>query len=57
MPKILEVKNVSKHFQLHIQNNKRIAALDDVSFEMEQGEILGLTGKSGSGKSPDHKLL
>jgi alpha-D-ribose 1-methylphosphonate 5-triphosphate synthase subunit PhnL len=57
MPKILEVKNVSKHFQLHIQNNKRIAALDDVSFEMEQGEILGLTGKSGSGKSSLMKCI
>jgi len=57
MPKILEVKNVSKHFHLHIQNNKRIAALDDVSFEMEQGEILGLTGKSGSGKSSLMKCI
>lgn len=57
MPKILEVKNVSKHFRLHIQNNKRIAALDEVSFEMEQGEILGLTGKSGSGKSSLMKCI
>ena len=57
MPKVLEVQNVSKHFQLHIQNNKRIAALDDVSFEMEQGEVLGLTGKSGSGKSSLMKCI
>ena len=51
MSMILEVKHVSKHFQLHIQNNKRIEALEDVSFELEKGEVLGLTGKSGSGKS------
>jgi len=57
MPKILEVRHVSKHFHLHIQNNKRIAALDDVSFEMEQGEVLGLTGKSGSGKSSLMKCI
>jgi len=57
MPKILEVRNVSKHFQLHVQNNKRIAALEDVSFDMEQGEILGLTGKSGSGKSSLMKCI
>lgn len=57
MPTILEVRNVSKHFQLHIQNNKRIAALDDVSFELEQGEVLGLTGKSGSGKSSLMKCI
>lgn len=47
MPKILEVKNVSKHFHLHIQNNKRIAALDDVSFEMEQGRFLASPANPG----------
>lgn len=57
MPKVLEVRNVSKHFHLHIQNDKHIAALDDVSFEMERGEILGLTGKSGSGKSSLMKCI
>jgi alpha-D-ribose 1-methylphosphonate 5-triphosphate synthase subunit PhnL len=57
MPTILEVKNVSKHFQLHVQNNKHIAALDDVSFDLEEGEILGLTGKSGSGKSSLMKCI
>lgn len=57
MPKILEVQNVSKHFHLHIQNDKRIDALDDVSFTMEQGEVLGLTGKSGSGKSSLMKCI
>ena len=57
MTKILELRNVSKHFQLHIQNNKRIAALEDVTFDMDQGEILGLTGKSGSGKSSLMKCI
>lgn len=57
MSLILSVQKVSKHFHLHIQNNKRIAALDDVSFELEQGEILGLTGKSGSGKSSLMKCI
>ncbi len=57
MPRILEVQNVSKRFQLHIQNDKRIAALDEVSFELEEGEVLGLTGKSGSGKSSLMKCI
>lgn len=57
MSMILEVKHVSKHFQLHIQNNKRIEALEDVSFELEKGEVLGLTGKSGSGKSSLMKCI
>ena len=57
MTKILEVRNVSKRFQLHIQNDKRLVALEDVSFDLEQGEILGLTGKSGSGKSSLMKCI
>ena len=57
MPTLLKVQNVSKHFQLHIQNNKHIPALHDVSFEMDQGDILGLTGKSGSGKSSLMKCI
>jgi alpha-D-ribose 1-methylphosphonate 5-triphosphate synthase subunit PhnL len=57
MNPILDVRNVSKHFHLHIQNQKHIAALTDVSFQMAEGEILGLTGKSGSGKSSLMKCL
>ncbi len=57
MPLILSVKNASKHFHLHIQSNKHIAALEDVSFDLEQGEVLGLTGQSGSGKSSLMKCI
>jgi len=48
---ILEVNNLSKVFKLHILNNKRIEALTQINFTMKEGEIIGLTGKSGSGKS------
>jgi alpha-D-ribose 1-methylphosphonate 5-triphosphate synthase subunit PhnL len=51
MPVILEVKNYVKKFHMHILNNKIINALDDISFCMNEGEIIGLTGRSGSGKS------
>ena len=57
MEPILEVRHLSKEFLLHILNGKRIPALSDVSFTIQPGEIIGLTGKSGSGKSSLMKCL
>ena len=54
---ILEVKDLSKVFNLHILNNKRIEALTKINFTMKEGEIIGLTGKSGSGKSSLMKCI
>jgi branched-chain amino acid transport system ATP-binding protein len=41
---LVEVKNVSKHFG-------GLAALTDVSFVLNKGEILGLIGPNGAGKT------
>jgi len=44
----LEVENLSTHF-----NTRQgvIKAVNDVSFKVERGQIMGLVGESGSGKS------
>jgi alpha-D-ribose 1-methylphosphonate 5-triphosphate synthase subunit PhnL len=51
MRQLLKVVNLQKRFEMHILNEKEIHALQDVSFEVNEGEIVGLTGKTGAGKS------
>ena len=50
MAKVLEIKNVSKSF-----GKKRI--LDNISFSVEEGEIMGFLGPNGSGKTTTIKMI
>jgi len=45
----LEIKNVGKTYNL--QNGNSLKALDDITFDVRQGEIFGLLGPNGAGKS------
>ena len=53
--KILEVKNLKTYFPLKRnifgQVTNYVKAVDDVSFDLYKGEVLGIVGETGSGKS------
>ena len=47
---ILEVKNLTKKFN-------KFTAVDDISFDLKEGEILGLLGPNGAGKTTTIQML
>ncbi|MBN2110014.1 MAG: ABC transporter ATP-binding protein [Methanosarcinaceae archaeon] len=51
---MLDVSDIVKEYEF---NNEKKRVLDKISFSVEDGEILGITGKSGSGKTTLLKIL
>jgi ABC-2 type transport system ATP-binding protein len=71
MPPIIQVSNLSKHFQVHKHHRgfwgalrnlttrryRLVRAVDDISFEIKPGELVGYLGPNGAGKSTTIKML
>ena len=69
--KIISVKNLSKTFKKPVRDEglkgmikalfsrkyDEVRAVDDISFEIEQGEIVGYIGANGAGKSTTIKMM
>lgn len=57
---LIELKNLKKYFTINKGIRKRkiyVKAVDDVTFTINKGEIVGLVGESGSGKTTLARVL
>ena len=55
MDPLIKVENLSKHF--HINRHETLKAVEDVSFDIYEGETVGLVGESGCGKSTTGRCM
>ena len=71
MPKVITVTNLKKHFKVYKRRRglrgalrnlaareyTLVRAVDGISFEVQQGELVGYLGPNGAGKSTTIKML
>lgn len=60
MVPIMQVRNLTKSFRLRsgiFKSSKTIAAVKNISFEVNHGETLAIVGESGSGKSTVARII
>src|SRR5690554_152843 len=54
---VIELTDVTKTFPPRARGEQSLVALDNISLEIEQGDIFGIIGYSGAGKSTLVRLI
>jgi alpha-D-ribose 1-methylphosphonate 5-triphosphate synthase subunit PhnL len=54
---VISVDGLSKTFDMHVLGDTQVVGLEEVSFDVREGEFLAVVGESGSGKSSLLKCL
>ncbi len=54
---MIKVKHLAKTFTMHTRDGAQVQGFADISFSVEKGELLALSGPSGSGKSSILKTM
>jgi ABC-2 type transport system ATP-binding protein len=54
---VIEIENLTKDFSIGFLKKRPIRALDNLSLEVEKGDIFGFLGPNGAGKSTTIKIL
>ena len=60
---MIEVEGLSRHFDVRVRRGllrrerRRVQAVDEVTFRIDRGELLGYVGPNGAGKSTTVKIL
>ncbi len=57
MNSVVEITNLTKDYEVGFFKKKKVRALDDLSLQVEKGEIFGFLGANGAGKTTTIKLL
>ncbi|QGQ44459.1 phosphonate C-P lyase system protein PhnL [Metabacillus sediminilitoris] len=57
MAELLSMKELEKTFTMHYLHGEHIVGCKNISFDLNEGEFIGITGKSGAGKSTILKTI
>jgi ABC-2 type transport system ATP-binding protein len=57
MVTVVEIKNLTKDYDVGFWRKRKVRALDGLSLDVNQGEIFGFLGANGAGKTTTLKLL